>query len=320
MRRLAFLILLVLLAADPASTQTPARKPPLIGWLRIASAETPPGKPLIDALAARGLVEGRDYRMDVRLADGKVERFPDLARALVQDGPAIIVAFGPDATRAAKAATSTIPIVAAAAFIEEGFAPSLARPAGNLTGVSLLVTEIDPKKLEVLKELVPDAKRFGVLTDSSTAIPDRPRAQAAAAERLGVQLTTIDVKAPDALEAAFGDFQKAGATAVAVNASTTFATARNTLGEVSAKYRLPTICQWRSMVEAGCLASYGFPLGELFELIAEQTHKVWNGAKPENLPIIQPRRFELVINLKVAGELGITVPPRMIERADEVIE
>jgi putative tryptophan/tyrosine transport system substrate-binding protein len=320
MRWLALLIALVFLAPDPAAAQVSARNLPLIGWLRVASPDMPPGQPLIDALAARGLIESRHYRLEVRSAEGRVERFPELARALVKDGPAIIVAFGPDATRAAKAAISTIPIVAATSFIESGLATSLARPQGNLTGVSMLVTEIDPKKLEVLKELLPDIRRVGVLNDLSTNIPERPGAQAAAAQHLGLALTKVDVKAANEFEAAFQAFQKVGATALAVNASTLFATTRQRIGELSAKYRLPAICQWRSMVEAGCLASYGFPLEELFELIAEQTHKVWNGAKPENLPIIQPRRFELVVNLKVARELGLTIPPRMIERADEVIE
>ena len=318
MMRLVLVFGFLVMSLGPVTAQS--KKLPLIGWLRVASPEQPLGKPLIDALAARGLIDGRDYRLEVRDAKGDVTRMPELARDLVKDRPEIIVAFGPTAALAAKAETSTIPIVAASAFIEEGLALSLARPQGNLTGVSLLVAEIDPKKLEVLKEVIPDTRHVAVLNDSTTRIADRPRVMAAGAATLGLQLTTVEVAGPTEFEAAFGTFRQAGATALVVNASTLFATLRAEIGSLARKYQLPAICQWRSMVEAGCLASYGFPIDELFELIAEQVHKVLNGARPEDLPITQPRRFELVINLKIARELGITIPQRMLDRADQVIE
>ncbi len=318
MMRLVLVFSFLVMSLGPVTAQS--KKLPLIGWLRVASPEQPPGKPLIDALAARGLIDGRDYRLEVRDAKGDVTRMPELARNLVKDRPEIIVAFGPTAALAAKAETSTIPIVAASAFIEEGLALSLARPQGNLTGVSLLVAEIDPKKLEVLKEVIPHTRHVAVLNDSTTRIADRARVMAAGAATLGLQLTTVEVAGPTEFEAAFGTFRQAGATALMVNASTLFATLRAEIGSLARKYQLPAICQWRSMVEAGCLASYGFPIDELFELIAEQVHKVLNGARPEDLPITQPRRFELVINLKIARELGITIPQRMLDRADEVIE
>ncbi len=318
MRRAALVFGLLVMSLVPVAAQNTT--PPLIGWLRVAAPDLPPGKPLIDALAARGLVDGRDYRLVVRDAKGDVTRMPDLARSLMKDRPDIIVAFGPSAALAAKAETSTIPIVAASAFIEEGLAPSLARPQGNLTGVSLFVTEIDPKKLEVLKELIPDTQHVAALNDSTTRITDRPRVMAAGAATLGLQLTTVEVAGPTDFKAAFETFRQAGATALVVNASTLFATLRAEIGSLARRYQLPTICQWRSMVEAGCLASYGFPIEELFELIAEQVHKIMNGARPQDLPITQPRRFELVIDLKIARELGITIPQRMLDRADEVIE
>ena len=317
---LAIMLATICALAGSAAAQAGASRLPLIGWLRVASPEPNPGEPLVRELAARGLVEGRDYRLEVRLADGDVARMPELARALVAEQPAIIVAFGPDATRAAREATSTVPIIAATAFVEEGLAASLARPPGNLTGVSMLVSEIDPKKLEVLKELLPSAETVGVLNDKSTRIPDRPRSLAAVASELKLSLTTIDVTSPDEFEAAIRAFKEAGTTALLINASTLFATKRLQLGELLARYRLPAVCQWRAMVEAGCLASYGFPLSELFELIAAQVHRVWQGARPDSLPILQPLRFELAINLKVARELGLTIPPLVLQRADEVIE
>ncbi len=323
MNRLAIAIVLAIVGLRPPSdgvAQQSNNKLPLIGWLRVASPDQPPGKPLIHALAARLKIEGRDYRLDVRVANGRVERMPELARSLISEAPSVIVAFGPDATRAAMDVTSTIPIVAATAFVEEGFVASLAQPRGNLTGVSMLVTEIDPKKLEILKAVLPEAQHVAVMNDLSTNIPGRMPAMKSAADKLGIRLTIVDVKTADDFEPAFLTFQKSGATALLINASTLFATLRNRLGELALQYRLPAVCQWRSMVEAGCLASYGFPLDELFELVAEQVAKVLDGARPEALPIVQPRRFELVIDLKVARQLGVTIPPAALIRADEVIE
>lgn len=304
----------------PAAAQHGSRSLPLIGWLRIAVPEQEAGKPLRQALAAHGLVSGEKIRFEIRSAEGQIERFPALAEALVRDGAKIIVSFGPDATRAAMAATKTIPIVAVSAFVEEGLVSQLSRPAGNLTGVSILVNELDPKKLEVLKELLPETSHVAVLNDAATRIPERPAAMAAAADQLRLKLTTQSVTAPAEFEAAFQSFRAAAATALAINSSTLFATMRSQLGALSSKYRLPAICQWREMVESGCLASYGPTQKEMFELVADYVARVLAGARPESLPIVQPRRFELVINQKVAREMGLTIPQRMLDRADEVIE
>ena len=320
MNRMPLILVTLFWAIAPAAAQNTKDPLPLIGWLRVASPDPFPGQPLAQALTRHGLVEGRDYRLEVRLALGDIARMPTLATELVKERPRIIVTFGPDATRAAMAATSTIPIVAASAFVEEGLASSLARPKGNLTGVNMLVTELAPKNLEVLKEILPQVRHVAVLNDASTKIPGRPAAMIAAAEALGFELTTVNVKSPDEFETAFMAFKKAGATALVVNSSTLFAAMRSQIGELARKHQLPALCQWRAMVEAGCLASYGFPLDELFELTAEQVAKVLRGARPEDLPIVQPRRFELVVNLKVATALGLAIPPPILIRADEVIE
>ncbi len=320
MRWFAVIVSLLLWPVVPVQGQTLPEKLPLIGWLRIAVPEELPGKPLLDALAAHGLTDGHTMRFEIRSAEGRTERMPELAQALVRDGAKIIIAFGPDATRAAIAASNAIPIVAVSAFIEEGLAGSLARPAGNLTGVSILVNELDPKKLEVLKELLPAFSSAGVLNDASTRIPERPGAMAAAAKHLGISLMTVDVTAPPEFEAALAAMVRAGSTAVAINASTLFATTRRQLGELLRKHRVPAVCQWREMTEAGCLASYGPTQKEMFELVANHVARIMAGAAPNSLPIVQPRYIELVINLKVARELGLTIPQRMIERADEVIE
>jgi putative ABC transport system substrate-binding protein len=297
-------------------------KPPLIGWLRIAvpDTESTPGMPLLNALAARGHVQGQTIRLEIRSAEGDPVRFSALAEDLVRAGASIIVAFGPDAARAARAATSTVPIVAVTNFLEEGFSTTIARPVGNLTGVSLLVSEIDPKKLEVLTELVPSVKHVAVLNDASTIAPDRPRVLAEMAAKLGVWLTTVDVRLPTDLETAFQTMSKAGAKAVTINASTMFAGYRAAIGELAQKYRVPAICQWRQMAEAGCLASYGVTQAEMFDLVGDYVDRILKGAKPSELPIVQPRKFELVINQKVARELGLVIPPALLLRADDVIE
>jgi putative tryptophan/tyrosine transport system substrate-binding protein len=320
MRLITLVLMLCAYLPQAAMSQDQRRPPPLVGWLRVASPEQETGKPLRDALAKLGLMDGRDFRLDVRSADGDVARIPALARALVQEAPAIIVAFGPDAARASQGLTSTIPIIAAAAFLEERFATSLARPQGNLTGVSLLVPELDAKKLEVLHELMPHIRHVGVLNDLSTNIQDRPAALTTAAGQLGLKLTTVDVKHPDEFDAAFQAFRSAGAEAVTINASTLFATLRQRLGELSGKHRLPAICQWKTMAEAGCLASYGARFDEMIELIADQVARVLRGIRPEAIPIAQPRQFELVVNQRRARELGLMIPQRMLDRADEVID
>jgi putative ABC transport system substrate-binding protein len=280
----------------------------------------PPGKPLRDALAAHGLIDGRDLRLELHLAEGHPERYPELAQALVRDGAAVIVAFGPDAVRAAQAATTTIPIVAVSNFIEEGLTSSMGRPVGNTTGVSLLVAELDPKKLEVLKELLPHLEQVGILNDSGTVVPERPRALAVAADKLGLRLTTVDVRTPADLELAFQKFQRERVGAINILSSAMFAGLRPTLGELSRRYRIPIICQWREMVEAGCFASYGVTLTEMFDLVADYVDRILKGTKPSELPIAQPTKFELVINMRVAREIGLTLSPTVLQRVDQVIE
>jgi putative ABC transport system substrate-binding protein len=300
--------------------QTVSHRIPLVGWLRVTAPDMPPGKPLRDALAAHGLIDGRDLRLELRLTEGHPERYPELARALVRDGAAIIIAFGFDAVRAAQAASATIPIVAVSNFLDEGLASSMGHPVGNVTGISLLVAELDPKKLEVLKELLPDLQQVGILNDAGTVVPERPRALAMAADKFGLRLTTVDVRTPADLEPAFQQFQREGVGAINILSSTMFAGLRPVLGELSRRYRMPVICQWREMVEAGCFASYGVTQTEMFALVADYVDRILKGTKPSELPIAQPTKFELVINMRVAREIGLTLAPSALQRADQVIE
>jgi putative ABC transport system substrate-binding protein len=244
-----------------------------------------------------------------------------MARTLVREGATVILAFGEAAGRTAQAATKTLPIVCVGDdLVNSGLAASLAKPGSNITGVSILATELDAKRIEFLKELLPSAKRFGVVDDPATSGPYRLSAMAEIARHLGVELLTIDVHGPDDLAPAFQAFGAGGAEGVNIVSSPMLNSFRRRLGELSIAAKTPAICQFRSMVEAGCLASYGITIEDLYALSADQIAKLLRGAKPADLPVQQPTKFELVISLKVAKEFGLTVPQLILQRADEVIE
>ena len=318
--RLLAIAAVLALAQGVSAQQKPANLP-IIGWLSPVTAQTSPAQHLRAALAKQGLVEGVNFRFDIRFADGDPARLPELANALVRSGVNVILASGEQAARAAQAATKTVPIVTGGDdLVGAGIVASLSKPGGNTTGVSIFATELDAKKLEVLTELLPGAKRFGVLNDPGTSGPLRPQAMANAARALGLELQTIDVTHPDDIEPAFRSFQADRAQAVNIVASAMLMGLRPRLGELSIRYKIPAICQWREMVQAGCLASYGVTLSELYALYGEQIGKLLKGAKPSELPVVQPTKFELTINLKTAKALGLTIPPAVLSRADEVIE
>jgi putative ABC transport system substrate-binding protein len=276
---------------------------------------------LRESLARHGLIDGKTVRLDMRLAEGRLDRLPGLAEALVRDGATVILAYGEAAGRAAQAATKTIPIVCVGDdLVDSGLAASLARPGSNMTGVSILATELDTKKIEVLKELLPDAKRFGVLNDPATSGRQRPEKMAEIARRLGIELQTIDIHGPDDLEPAFQALRTGRAEGINIVASAMLNGLRQRIGELSLAAKIPAICQFRDGVEAGCLASYGITITELYGLSAEQIARLLKGAKPADLPVIQPDKFELVISEKTAKAMGITISPMMLARATEVIE
>jgi putative ABC transport system substrate-binding protein len=293
---------------------------PVVGWLRIAATEAQPGEPLRRPLAAKGLVDGTNIHLRNSVADGKAERLPDLAKELVREKAAVIVAFGVAATRAAQAATKTIPIVAVGDFVGEGLVTNMTRPDGNTTGFRIELTDLDVRKLAVLKELLPEAKRLAILNDASIRQPDRPAALAAAGEKLSITLSTYDVRAPADLEPAFQAMQGEGISGVNVISSALFSNVRPLLGELSKKYRIPAVCQWAVMVEAGCLASYGTTLTEMYSVVSDYVARILAGTPVSDLPAQQPKNFELVINAKVASEMRLAVPDAMRSRAARVLE
>jgi ABC-type uncharacterized transport system substrate-binding protein len=264
MRHFAAALALWLCAIIPVFAQN-AENLPIVGVLRINTADTvePFATGFKDALAALGLVDGRNIRLEVRYAEGDVERFPELAQSLVRAKASVILAFGPPAIRAAQQATSTIPIVANADLLASGVIGSLAKPGGNTTGVSMLTAELDAKRLEILKEIVPSGRRFVLLSDPAVAkVPARVQAVADVAHALGVELQTVDIPVPTDLAPAFASFRAGGAEAINVLSSPILLSSHEELGRLSLTYKLPAICEWREMAEAGCLASYGYRLSE----------------------------------------------------------
>ena len=321
MRRIALTLVLWLCGCVLAYGQQPPVKVPVIGFLSPAPTQAVRVQLLRDALAKHGLIDGKNVRIDVRVAEGRLELLPGLAEASVREGANVIFATGDAAGRAAQAATKTLPIVTIGDdLVGSGLVASLAKPGGNITGVSILATELDPKRIEMLKELLPGTKRFGVLNDPVTSGRGRPQGMAETARSLGVDLQTIDVRGPDDLEPAFQAFRAGSVGGVNIVSSSMLFNFRQRLGELSLAAKIPAICQFREMLEFGCLASYGIVLTDLYALSADQIAKLLNGAIPADLAVVQPSRFELVISLKTAKVLGLAIPPSFLARADEVIE
>jgi putative tryptophan/tyrosine transport system substrate-binding protein len=322
MRRIAAALAVWFCTAVPAFAQDAAGLP-LVGVLRLGTAATSDlfAGLLRDALAALGDVDGNNIRLDFRLAEGDTGRFPEMAEALVRKKANVIIAIGLPAARAAQQATTTIPIVTTVNdLVASGLIASLARPGGNITGESHLVPELEAKKLELLKGMLPAARRFGVLKDRTGVLPGLLESIADRARELGIELETVDVQSPADLAIAIASLRSAGAEAVNVLNTTMMSSFRNELGALLLEHKLPAICEWPFMAAAGCLASYGGSLRELAATLAYLTDKVLKGARPADTPAQQPTKFELVINLKVARAIGIEIPQSILARADEVIE
>jgi putative tryptophan/tyrosine transport system substrate-binding protein len=317
------LLLAVFLPAVSGAQQTP--KVPRIGYLGLGAAPTNPHR--VDAfrqgLTRLGYAEGKDIIVEYRYADGKLDRLNELATGLVRLKPAVIVTRGPAPTRAAKAATSTIPIVMTQDPdpVGNGFVASLARPGGNITGLSTLAPEISGKQLELLKEIVPKLSYLAIFGTSS--IPGHPlsvREIGLAAGALNIQLQYLDVLSPTDIETAIQAASKARPDALIVMGGGVLSSQRRRILEFTAKSRLPAIYAAPVNVDAGGLMSYGVNLTDLDERAATYVDKILKGAKPADLPVEQPKNFELVINLKAAKVLGITIPQSVLYRADRVIK
>ena len=275
----------------------------------------------LKAMQDLGYEEGRNVAYVRRSAEGHAERMPALAAELVDAKVDVIVTAAPQAVRAAMAATKTIPIVFAAIgdAVGAGVVDSLARPGRNATGLSFLNTEISAKRLQLLHEADPTARRIAVLWDRGSG-PKSLNATKEAGRSLGLELQVLGVAEPGEFEGAFQAAAAGGAEAIDVLASAIFNAYRARLVELAAKYRLPAMYETSEYVHAGGLMSYGPSLADLFRRAATYVDKILKGAKPADLPVEQPTKFELVINLKTAKALGVAILPLLLGTADEVIE
>ena len=313
---LALGLLVVPLAAE---AQQP-KHVPRIGLLNLR-----PGPNAWDAAFQQGLrelgwVEGQNSAFEYRWAAGKVDRLPALAEELVRLHVDVLVAGATPVIQAAKHATTTIPIVMAvsADAVDAGLVKSLAHPGENVTGLSFHDTELSAKRLELLKEALPQLTRIAVLRHVTSTIA-ASRAVESASRSLGVQLQVHEVRGPEDFDQTFRAMSQEGSEALNVLASPILFAHRKTLIELAAQYRLPVVYQWREFVEEGGLMSYAASPRDMYRRAATYVDKILKGAKPADLPVEQPTKFELVINLKTAQALGITMPPSLLMLADEVI-
>jgi len=306
-----------------AETQ-PVKKVPRIGFLAALSPSAISARveAFRQGLAELGYVEGKTIAIDYRWANGKFEQVPALAAELVNLKPEVIVTAGPTDTRAAKQATSTIPIVMAFDNdpVGSGFVATLARPGGNITGLSTFTPETTGKRLEILKEIVPRLGRaavFGTSTEPGKEQSLKETQSVAAA--LGIHLHYIEIGTPKDIEPAFREAVRDRADAILVLNSPVLNSRREELAELAIKSRLPTAYGQGEYVQAGGLMSYGPNIVELFRRTATYVDKIFKGAKPSELPVQQPKTFEFIINLKTAKQIGLTIPPNVLTRADKVI-
>ncbi len=320
--RLFVAFALHLLAVTLAAHAQPVGKAARIGILTPASeASTPRFEAFRHGLRDLGYVEGQNVTLEYRLAE-RDDQLRDLATALVQLKVDIIVVWGTPSAKAAQQATRTIPIVAGMGDpVEMGLVASLARPGGNITGVSVQMAETAGKRLELLKAAVPQASRVAVLWNAAN--PNKAlewQETHIAAQALGVTLQSVEVRTPDDLERAFAALTRGRADALITLAEAITVMHRRQIADFTTKNRLPMMASQREFVEAGGLMSYGFRPRDLYRHLAVFVDKILKGAKPADLPVEQPMQFELVINLKTAKALGLTMPPTLLFQADEVIQ
>jgi len=318
---IAFVLVVV---GTVAQAQQPARVP-RIGVISASplSANLARIKAFREGLGELGYVEGKSIVIEWRFLDGNADRLPALAVELTRLKVDVLVAFGPTSTHAAKEATKTIPIVMAQVNdpIGAGFVASLARPGGNITGLSIMAPELSGKQLELLKEVVPKLSRvavFGTSTEPGNA--QSVKETELAAKTLGVQLQYLDVENPKDVDIAFRNAVRGLAHAIIFLQSPVFSSRRKPLAELAVKNRLPAVYPQTDYIDAGGLMFYGPSMSDLFHRTATYVDKILKGAKPADLPVEQPTKFEFVINLKAAKQIGVTIPPNLLARADRVIK
>jgi len=309
-------------AAWPAPARAQPRAMPTVGVLLVFSREAGQtfADPIRAYLQALGHAEGRNIVFDFRYADGKPDRLPGLAADLAVQRPAVIATFGDAAGLAAKAATTTIPIVAMSEdLVRAGLVANMRQPAGNITGVSIMGTELDAKRLERLAELVPPRSSVLLLGDQTTHRESRPALDATAAARR-LTLREALVGTPDQLDRALREAKASGIAGVNVLASAVLFALRGRIITLAAELGLPAMYQWPETADEGGLIAYGPSLRRAFRQVTALVDKILLGAKPADLPVEQPTKFDLIVNLTTAKALQLAIPPSLLLRADRVLE
>jgi putative tryptophan/tyrosine transport system substrate-binding protein len=326
MRRREFITLLGGTAVWPFAARAQQAPMPMVGFLNQRHAKARAGilAAFHQGLDEYGYVEGQNVAIEYRWADDDPDRLLELAADLARRQATVIFAAGFPAARAARTATSTIPLVllTGSDYVQAGIVGSLSRPAGNITGVALLDDQLTAKRLGLLRELVPQATTVAYLTPDlrvGTA-SDMLHDMLAAASTLGQQLVTAEARSESDFEPAFGTFVERGAGALVVGSAALFNSNSDKLAGLAMRYRIPAIYPFREFAWDGGLISYGANIPDAYHLAGRYVGQILKGAKPADLPVQQSSRFELVINLKTARALGLAVPDRLFAVADEVIE
>lgn len=313
---------LAILAAPLAAEAQPAGKVPRVGVLANGSAATsPPVDAFRRGLREFGYVEGQNIALEIRWAEGRFARLPELASELVRWNPDVLVTAGPYGLQAARRATTAIPIVMIACDPAEAIVERIARPSGHITGVTCMSSDLTPKRLQLLQETVPSIRRVAVLYnpfDPNKA--EEVRQMQAAARTLGITIHPVEVGESEAFERVVAAAVREGADALFVLPDPLTLHDRRRIADLAAKHRLPAMYGFKEFVVAGGLMSYGTMQTDLYRRAAAHVDKILRGAKPADVPVEQATRFELVINLKTARLLGLTIPPLVLLRADQVIE
>jgi putative ABC transport system substrate-binding protein len=293
-----------------------------LGAVSSAARNTPPFVAMFDELRRRGFIMGQNLAVDWRSYGPRIDLIPQFVAELVKSQVDVILVFGDAAIRAAQQATTTIPILAGTEdMVGSGLVSSLARPGGNTTGISILATELDGKRQEILIEAVPGLRRMAVLADSNATGSRQLQALQDAARARGIELSIHQIASAEEITAAIDAAKASGAAALNVLSSPFLYGNRQIVMQRVAALRLPAIYQFPEEADEGGFVAYGPSLVQIFrEQVTEQVVKLLHGVKPADIPIEQPTKFELVINLKTANAMGVTVPPALLARADKVIE
>ena len=309
----------------PLGLHAQTAKPARIGWLGYGSRES--GAPYIEAfkqgMRSLGYIEGKHYTLEMRFADGKIERLPALAAELVKLPVDIILALTTPPALAAQKATTTIPIVMVAVSdpVGNGLVKSLGRPEGNITGMSNLIADVSPKLVELLLEIVPKLTTAAVMVNAANPAHARIMGQiVAAANKVGLNTVTVRATTADEIDRGFSDAAHEKVGAVILAADALYILHRRQIAELAIKYRLPLISSAIENAEAGGLMGYGESNSDHFRRVATYVDKILKGAKPGDLPVEQPTKFDLVVNLGTSRALGIKIPQSILLRADRVIE